>query len=92
MGLFLGARGTSLSPRDFFPPGDFRGNQTTQKHSDNRHFGDSQKMTKSKKAEIGRKNQTAEVCVLVRAARLGVVTNGTEKKISGCSRPALMRW
>jgi hypothetical protein len=25
----------------FFPPGDFRGNQTTQKHSDNRHFGDS---------------------------------------------------
>ena len=49
-------------------------------------------MTKSNNAEIGKKNQTAEVYILVQAARLGVVTNGTEKKISGCSRPALMRW
>jgi hypothetical protein len=81
-----------VAPGDFFSPGVFRGNQTAQKINKYRHFGDLQKMTKSNNAEIGKKNQTAEVCVLVRAAGLGVVTNGTQKKTNIYSMPVRMPW
>jgi hypothetical protein len=41
MRLSNGASPHRVSPGDFFPRGNFGGNQTTQKYSNNRHFGDS---------------------------------------------------